>query len=247
MRFVVFNVVCLLVVVCSRSAAAQQPFSFVVATPNRDQPRAESDALAFFAGKRLDPLTGIQTTVGRITMLALEDSRFDRRDQRQTRQAEFLMDLWGSSSGATLAAGTGIRRESGGTNVLLTRVVAEAPAFAGRLIGNAVIEKPLVGNRDAMDVITTVAYTRHVGRGVFVGGEALLQDIEGFWNPAEAEGGARLFLGPSVDVAPASRNWTLHVTAGREMRATQTTGASEAFRAIGRPGFVMRWSANRRF
>jgi hypothetical protein len=247
MRFVTLGAVCLLVVTGGTSAHAQQPFSFVVATPDRDHPNAEPRAMAVFSGKLLDPLTGIQTTLGRITMVALEDSRFDRRDRRQARQAEFLIDLWGASSGGKLAAGTGVRRESSGTNVLLTRVVAEVPAFTGRLVGNVLLERPLAADRDAMDVITTVAYTRPLARGMSVGVETLLQDIEGFWDPAEADGGARLFVGPSVDVGQPSHGWALHLTAGRELRATQSTVASDAFRPLGKPGFAIRLSATHRF
>ena len=247
MRFVTLGLVCALIVACAIPAAAQQPFSFVIAAPDRDHPPRQTRTMAVFTGQRLDPLTGIETTRGRFTIVAMEDSRFQRRDGRQVRQAELQVNLWGAPSGARLAVGTGVRRESQGANVLMTRVVAEASAFAGRVISNVVLEKPLASNRDAMDVITTLAYTQKVSRGMSVGLEALFQDIEGFWNAAEAEGGARLFVGPSIDLAPATHAWALHVTAGRDIRATRSIGASDAFRALGRPGFVMRLSAAHRF
>jgi hypothetical protein len=247
MWYVTLCVTGLMIVGSVAPANAQQPFSFVITTADRDRTQPDSgDALAVFAGQRLDPLTGIETTLGRLTVVALEDSRFDRRDPRQAHQAEVLVDVWGGAASTRIAAGTGIRGESQGTNVLLTRVVAETSAFSGRVIGNVIFEKPLVANRDALDVLTTLAYTHHVARGLFVGAEALLQDIEGFWTPAEAEGGARLFVGPSVGLASAAGNWAFHLTAGREVRATQSIGTSEAFRALGETGFVMRVSTTHR-
>jgi hypothetical protein len=247
MRKVTLGALCLLTLAVAVPARAQQPFSFVVATPDRSHPAADSGALALFAGKALDPLTGIQTTRGRVTLVGLEDVRFDQRDVRHAHQAEFLVDLFGASSSLKVAAGSGVRRESGGTNVLLTRVVVEAPAFAGRVVGNVMLEKPLAVDRDAVDMITTVAYTRPVSRTVWVGVETLLEDIEGFWDPAEADGGARLFVGPSVDIGQPSLGWGLHVTGGREIRATQSTVSSDASRLLGRPGFVFRIAASHRF
>jgi hypothetical protein len=147
----------------------------------------------------------------------------------------------------TVTAGTGIRREDTGANVLLSRVVVETPGLAGRFISNVVLERPLDGRRDTVDVITTLAYSRRVAARMFLGGETLLQDVEGFWNRAEADGGARLFVGPAVDLVPAP-GWAVHLTAGRDIRATVSQGDSDAFRALGgATGFVMRLSAVHRF
>jgi hypothetical protein len=190
----------------------------------------------------LQPLVGAQATFGRITFVGMEDARVDRRDTRQVRQAEWLAELWSGPSGVRVSAGGGVRREATGQNVLLSRVVTETPALAGHLVGNAVFERSLGRNRDALDFISTVAYSRQVAAGLFVGGETLVQDVEGFWDPGEADGGARVFVGPAVGVVPAP-GWSLHLTAGRDIRGTTSTSDSAAFRALGANGFVLRFSA----
>jgi hypothetical protein len=50
----------------------------------------------------------------------------------------------------------------------------------------------------------------------FFAGQAL--DLEGLWQANEAEGGARLFLGPSMDLTPPAHDWSLHLTAGADSR-----------------------------
>jgi hypothetical protein len=71
-------------------------------------------------------------------------------------------------------------------DVLLTRVVLERPSGGGRLVGNVTFERPLSGDRDAMDVITTVGWNRRVTEGLHLGFEALAEDLEGLWTPNEA-------------------------------------------------------------
>lgn len=236
----------LLVLLASRTDA-QQAFTFSLATDTPDSPRTPPAPLAIFVGKQLDPMTGFEVTLGRLTVTALEDSRFDRRDPRQSRQAEFLANVWRSNSGVRLTLGSGVRRDSGGGNVALGRAVVEAPAFGGRLVGNISLERAFATGRDAIDVLTTVAYTKRLNRMAFIGVETLLQDAEGFWDPAEADGGARLFVGPTLDLATPHRAWQMHVTAGRDIRATSSLNISDAFRPLGKAGAVVRISASHRF
>jgi len=91
-----------------------------------------------------------------------------------------------ASNGFTVAAGSGVRREIDGVNVLLTRIVVEQPSFGGRLSGNVAFERPLAGNRDVFDVITTVGWSRRVSPVLAIGVETLAEDLEGFWEASEA-------------------------------------------------------------
>jgi hypothetical protein len=184
---------------------------------------------------------------GRITLLGLEDARFDRIDSRHARQTEVLVRLSKPSAAVTLAAGSGIRREGSGVDVLLTRLVVEKTSDGSRLSGNVVIERPLSGPRDAMDVMTTVGWTRRVSQRVHVGLETLAQDMEGLWDPNEADGGAHIFFGPTIELDSPGRNWTFHVTAGADVRASQTARSSDALRALGQSGVLMRIGMTRVF
>jgi hypothetical protein len=57
--------------------------------------------------------------------------------------------------------------------------------------------------------------------------EVLGEDLEGFWEPEEAEGGARLFVGPSVRLAPPQRRWQVSLAAGPVIRASRSPRLSE--------------------
>jgi hypothetical protein len=46
-----------------------------------------------------------------------------------------------------------------------------------------------------------VGVSKNLWRPVYVGVEMIGEDLEGFWEPNEAEGGARLLIGPSMRVA----------------------------------------------
>ena len=50
-------------------------------------------------------------------------------------------------------------------------------------------------------------YNRGIGSitGISLGVEAIGEDLEGFWEEEEAEGGARLLMGPSLRISPAGR------------------------------------------
>src|SRR5438876_8812845 len=64
--------------------------------------------------------------------------------------------------------------------------------------------------------------------------------MEGLWDPNEAEGGAHIFFGPIIALDSPGRNWTFHVTAGADVRASQTARSSDALRALGQSGVLMR-------
>ena len=80
--------------------------------------------------------------------------------------------------------------------------VAIGRTFArSSLFGNLRFERPLTTGRDAADLVTTVGWMRRVGPALNVGVEAVGEDLEGLWEADEAEGGAKLFAGPSLHFA----------------------------------------------
>ena len=112
------------------------------------------------------------------------------------------------------------------------------------LFGNALIEKPFATGRDAVDLITTLGWLQGVGHGLRVGVEAVGEDLEGFWEAEEAEGGAKLYAGPTLHwTAPAGRLW-LSASGGAIVYATRSPRTSPAPRPLGATGngFTMRAS-----
>jgi hypothetical protein len=153
----------------------------------------------------------------------------DRRPSFQ--QVEILRPLFSIRS-TSLAGGGGIRQEWDGTRVLIGRMLAGADVAGGRLEGGLVLERATSSRikRDSADVVTTVGWSRRVGERIDLGVEGIGQDLEGFWNSAEAEGGAKLLVGPSLHVRSKSGNWSATATAGPVLRSYST-----AMRTVGCP------------
>jgi hypothetical protein len=134
--------------------------------------------------------------------------------------------------GLAIAAGGGIVHEVTGSNALLVRLVGGHEAELWRLHGNLLLQKPLDPARDAVDLITTLGWARRVTPALALGVEAVAEDLEGFWDPLEAEGGARILLGPSLHLAPAGRPWQIVATGGPTFHPSDTGRASGAIRDL---------------
>jgi hypothetical protein len=78
----------------------------------------------------------------------------------------------------------------------------------------------------------------------FAGVEALGEDLEGFWEADEAEGGAKLLVGPSVNYAPRGSRFAFSVCGGPIFYATHSNVIpSEAVRdlsEVGQNGYTVR-------
>ena len=189
---------------------------------------------------------GVQASLGsRLTLLARIGVAGDGSGVRASQQGELLYGLVRSPAHqASLAIGLGVRHEAQGINVLLGRIAAGRTFQAWRLDGNALFEKPYAADRDAVDLITTVGVARQVHPLVAVGVELIGEDLEGFWEEDEAEGGARILLGPSIRLAPPAARWQVGVAGGPIVHATRSAVRSDATRSLpdagGRDGYAVR-------
>ena len=132
------------------------------------------------------------------------------------RQVELVRNVYSTPS-LSIDGGGGIREEWDGTRTLIGRVLAGSDLGSGRLQGSLVMERSVSSPRtrhDAADVVTTFGWSRPIGDRLHLGIESIGQDLEGLWNPAEADGGARLLVGPSVQTQSKHRTWTTSLTAG---------------------------------
>jgi hypothetical protein len=153
-----------------------------------------------------------------------------------TQQAELLKDILGPTRVVQLSGGMGVRREWQGTTVLLGRVALGHTFAHSSAFGNLQFEKPFAKDRDDLDLITSVGWLHHVAGSLDVGVEGIGEDLEGFWEADEAEGGAKLFLGPSIHLTPANHRFYASLCGGPVFYATHSDRTSGAPRALGATG-----------
>jgi hypothetical protein len=227
---------------CATAASAQErPFLFSVATTtDRERPglHVEYDAgageRAFQSGSTNQPeqRVALQASWRRLTMIGRVGMAQTGSAYQSSQSGECLLSLLGSATRTSLALGGGVLHEGGGTNVLQARLVGGQERERWRLLGNLLLQKPLSGERDAVDLITTVGWARKFARGWSLGVEAVGEDLEGFWDPLEAEGGARILVGPSVHFSPVGRNWRLTAAGGPSFHPSDSGRSSDALRDL---------------
>jgi hypothetical protein len=245
------------VLLAGSATAEQRPFVFTVTT-NAFGPTSDSEARPWTAyydsgyGQRTsEPLGfdgveqrfGVQGRLGAgLTLVGHVGLGIGHEATRSSQQAELLKDVLGSTSTVRLAVGVGARREWEGASTALARVCLGWSGRKALLFGNALIEKPLATDRDAVDLITTLGWLQSVGHGLRLGAEAVGEDLEGLWDAEEAEGGAKLYAGPALHwTAPAGRLW-VSAGGGPIVYATRNSRSSPAPRPLDATGngFTMR-------
>jgi hypothetical protein len=142
-----------------------------------------------------------------------------------------------------VTGGAGFRREYSGTTVLLGRLIVGRQFEAWQLYGNVLLEKPLTADRDRIDLFIAAGWAVSVSESMRLGLEAVGQDLEGFWDDKEAEGGAVVYLGPTLSAHIPSSAMTITLGAGPILRATQSDRRNPAPRDLttsDKNGFVVR-------
>lgn len=150
-----------------------------------------------------------------------------------SQQAELLYTIAPSlGAGFSLAAGGGVLHEADDATVRLGRIVASRATDRTQTIGNVLCEHPDSPMRDPVDVIATAGWASRLTPDVSLGIEGIGEDLEGFWDATEAEGGARILVGPSLHVAPAGRRWELSLAGGPTFHPTTSPRSSSALRDL---------------
>jgi hypothetical protein len=230
---------------------AARPFVFTTVAPTEERGWVahydagySERADATVAENGFEQRVGVQGRLGHgLTLLGRVGLVLDEgRNTGGTGEAELLKDV-ANWDGVRTSLGGGVRREAAGVTVLLARVAVGKNFLRSALWSNLRLERPLASGRDAIDLITSIGWTRRLGRSLHAGVEVLGEDLEGFWEPEEAEGGARLFVGPSLRLAPPQRRWQVSLAAGPVIRASRSPRQSEAGRALeARDGYAARAS-----
>jgi len=235
---------CVVLASSARAVAQDRPFVFSLTTaPTTEtmQIRADIDVGAGDGAFRSSQSNGpeqrvaVQLSKGRLTVIGrfdLASSPSTSSTSYETSQAAEALVSFGSKRLA-VAAGGGVLHEATGVDVLLARVVAGRETDAWRAHGNMLLQAPISSTgRDAVDVLTTVVWARKITPALAVGVEAIGEDLEGFWEAREAEGGARLLVGPTIHVAPTGRSWQITATGGPTVHPSDTGRSSPALRDL---------------
>ncbi len=150
-------------------------------------------------------------------------------------QAEIIRNFLGGKKamGFRLGAGLGVRRDFSNVKSALGRVTMAYEADRWKAGGNLLFEKAFASNRDAIDVITSLGFHYRMVGNFFGGFEAIGEDLEGFWDEEEAEGGAKLMIGPSLNLAPKKSKFSFSLSGGPVFYATQNEATNpEAIREL---------------
>lgn len=149
----------------------------------------------------------------------------DGRKVTTSQQAEILRDFIGGNKehGFRLGAGLGAAHDYVDATSIYSRITATYDTSFWRFGGNLVLAKVLQSNRDALDITTSLGIQYQLFENLYAGLEAMGQDLEGFWEEDEAEGGARLLFGPSVNYCPPQSKWMLTLSGGPMIYATHST------------------------
>jgi len=151
-------------------------------------------------------------------------------------QAEVIRDLIGGNKalGFRLGAGLGLSRDWSSTASAISRITASFDERRWRLLGNLRFEKAFDKTRDKLDFISAIGFQHRINEGWYLGFEALGQDLEGFWEKDEAEGGAKVMIGPSINLSPKQSKLSFSLSGGPVFYATRSSVVpSEAIREIG--------------
>jgi hypothetical protein len=198
------------------------------------------------APERLELRFGLQTRLGsRLALLSRVGMVPGGVDAGAMVEGQLMLDLVSARTGA-LALGFGGEREYGGTGVALARVAGALRGSRWQLAGNVRVEHPFAAGRDAADLLTSVGYERRLTPALALGVEGVAEDLEGLVETDEAEGGAKLMLGPTLALGSDGSHWLVLLGGGPIMYVNRNPRVSAAERALDDSGFVLRASIRHR-
>jgi hypothetical protein len=243
----------LILLTAGTGRAQDRPFLFTFTPASAERPGVFLQYAAAYGKQTFEPLggdaveqsLGVQANISADwTLLGHLGVALHDATSRSSQHAELLARVLNARDHVVdLRAGAGIRHEYSGTNVLLVRGSVGRRFTSFMTYGNILLEKPFASDRDEVDVMLTLGFSYDLSRMVRVGIEAVGQDLEGFWDDEEAEGGARLFVGPTASLAIEGTPWHITLGGGAILRGTTSNRVSSALRelpAAADNGFLIR-------
>jgi hypothetical protein len=222
--------------------AQQHSFLFTLVPPDQAGPPIVLQYDAAYGRETFEPMGGdnVEQTLGiqaRLNESMLLTGRLGFATTNvstlSSQHVELLVRTLNSANNfLDVSLGPGFRHEYSGTNVLLGRIIVGRHFASWDVYGNMLFEKPFSPTRDDIDLVLTLGWRYSVSTAIRVGIEGVGQDLEGFWEENEAEGGARLFVGATLAAAVPATSWTFTLGAGPILRATQSNRFSSALRDL---------------
>lgn len=193
----------------------------------------------------LEQNLGIQSKLGEtFTFAAHIGLDLGNDNSTASQQGELLARLLNEDNNPVdFSAGLGYRHEYSGTSVLLSRFIVGRQFDSWGFYGNLLFEHAFAANRNDIDLMTSIGLSHNFSNMVQIGVEAVGQNIEGFWTPDEAEGGAVVFVGPSANILFPGTSYSLVIGGGPIIHATYSPVSSSAYRELPDTrgnGFVVR-------
>ncbi|WP_133300137.1 hypothetical protein [Mucilaginibacter terrenus] len=224
----------------SSGRVASQPFLFSVNTLTPEMTKWNMQysgsygerAVTPFGFNGVDQQLAVKGYLGnRFTLFANASLGFARSGGVNSyQQVEVLRDVLGGRNafGPRVGLGLGASRDWSNVKSLFSRLAVSFDAASWKIGGNMRFEKAFDKNRDNIDLISSVGFHHRIKGAFFAGIEAVGQDLEGFWDQEEAEGGAKLLIGPSLNVAPVGSRLSFSVCGGPIFYATRSNVAPSA-------------------
>lgn len=227
-----------------KTAAPVQPFLFSVNTLTAAAPAWNVNytgsygerASGAFGYDGLDQRLAVKGYLGNrftlFTNIAIGLSNSGRVSSAQT--AEVIRDvIGGRKAGLRAGIGLGASRDWNNVKSVFSRITTSVDTRSWRMGANLKFEKAFDNTRDELDIITSLGVQRHLAGTVFLGFEAIGQDLEGFWEKEEAEGGAKLLVGPSLNILPLHSRFSFTACGGPVFYATRSQAIpSQAIRDL---------------
>ena len=170
-----------------------------------------------FGNEGIGQQVGIKGYLGsQFTLYAHAAFGFTSQDNvTSAQQVEIIHDFIGGvrNKGFRLGMGFGAGKDFSNIGSVLSRVTLSYDAPRWKAGGNVLFEKAFASNRDKIDIISSFGY-HHILFGRLYGGfETVGEDLEGFWSD-EAEGGAKLLIGPSLNMTTNNSRISFAISGG---------------------------------
>jgi hypothetical protein len=227
------------------AVSAPQPFLFSVNTLTGNTPFWSLNYSGSYGERTLTPFgyDGVDQQLAvkgylgnRFTLYANAAAGFARNGGvTSAQQAEVIHDFIGGRQlfGPRIGLSLGGSRDWTNVKSIFSRVTASFDAVSWKFAGNLRFEKAFDKSRDGIDLITSLGFHHRITGRLFAGVEAVGEDLEGFWETDEAEGGAKLLVGPSLNYMPVGSRFAFSVCGGPIIYATHSNVVpSEAVRDL---------------
>jgi hypothetical protein len=146
----------------------------------------------------------VELRAGRVTVSARGGVLFVDGDRHAGASGELgvaILDQHRGDAPITLRASAALIRDYREDTSLRLAITGARDWARVNVTASAIGEKPFAEDRDTVDVIVGAAASVSIARRARLGAEIVGEDLEDAWEDEEAEGGARLLVGPTLWVA----------------------------------------------